>query len=516
MNWRRAAAVVLGVALLPGLGTALEVDGELRFSTDYDSNVARVNARGRTDDFIFRVTPTVKLLEDDGKFQFVVNYRFPYEVAVKTRRLDGFRHFLDAEAEYSFSERTRLFFRDSFSKSDSITNARNIASADFGTVGTGRIPVFRNRGTLGLSHSFTQRTNGSVAFTHRFFDSDLPTRAQTNVFVGNAQMSYGLTPLHRVGGGATATYQTFAETDLGRPARQAFFLNLFASWNWTIDETTTLFVRGGPTYIQNQQTRRFASNLTSIPFPVGPAGGGGVVVFDATRCGAAPGVGALLEACGAEASTLVTDANVIAALTDPSGATVPFVNTPQTFSFDPALSPVANASAKWDFFAEVSFLKRWRPNHVSTLQYRRTDSTSSGLGSSVLDGVSLIHNWEISELWRVALRADFTRRASSFGSSREFTRIANMNVQGQPVAAIVDLVALRSSQSAINTTRYGVRMDLTRRITRHLRTGLRYSFNRQSSGVRSLGRLSDFNNHIVTLGIQYDFDQYSLDRRLPW
>ena len=119
----------------------------------------------------------------------------------------------------------------------------------------------------------------------------------------------------------------------------------------------------------------------------------------------------------------------------------------------------------------------------------------------------------ISELWRLATRADFTRREST---STGTARVLLVQSPGPGVAAeTVEFVGL-TSDNAIDTNRYGVRMDLTRRITRHLQAGLRYSYNKQQSRSRSLGSPSDFDNHLVTLGIQYEFDQYSLDRHLPW
>ncbi len=405
MEWRRTAAVALGLALLPGASAALDIDGGLRTSVEYDSNVFRVDGPDEQDDVVFRITPLVRVQEDEGKFQWFVDYRFPYEVAIETDRVDGFRHFLDAQAEYNLAERTRIFFVDRFTRSDGITNARSADSSDAPTVGTLRREVWRNRATLGVDHQFSPRTDGSLFFTHRFFDSDLPARSRTNVFVGAFDANRALSSRHSVGMGFTGTYQDFDESnDNSRPPRQALFLNLFASWLWAIDETTTVRLRGGPTYIRNER---------------------------------------------------------------------------DAFAGEPS-----DTDAGWDFFAEGLLSRRWTPKQVSTLTYTRTDSTTSGLGSSVLDIVTLLHNWRIAERWSASMRFDFTQRDSTVDDA--------------------------------DISRWGTRAEVSYRITRHLRAGVRYSFNKQDSTEDTAARLSDFDDHIVSFGLQYDFDQYSLDRYLPW
>ena len=51
---------------------------------------------------------------------------------------------------------------------------------------------------------------------------------------------------------------------------------------------------------------------------------------------------------------------------------------------------------------------------------------------------------------------------------------------------------------------------MSRRLTKHIRASLRYRYNEQSSKADTAGSSSDFKNHLVTLGVQYDFDRWHL------
>ena len=514
MGWRRTKLVLIGVLLLPGSlllaesSWALDLDGALRASTEYDSNVRRTDGPGHTDDVVFRITPLVRLVEDDGKFHWNIDYRFPYEFAVNTTRIDGFRHFLNAKGDYFLSERTRFYASDQFSKSDALSQNGGTAPGDVDTIGSFRAPVWRNRATLGVNHLFTPRVSSDLSFTHRYFDTNLLNRSQTDVFVGSARMNYMLSARHRVGGGASGTFQDFSENNAGtRPASQSFFLNLFASWAWMIDETTNLEVAGGPTYVDTQEDA--PPPFATVPVVPTVNGGTGAFLFDSCSFDGT----AVFAACGPVPVALsaigIADAAVAGA---------------QTIRFSGPL-PQSNSNS-WNFFANLALSKRWTPVHNTRLSYRRTDSTSSGLGASVLDAVGLTHAWKFAERWSTSFRADFTHRKSSTDQSVTLVEVVSRTVEngcstssgGSLDCDLAQTSALisRESSNAIDTNRWGVSTQLAHRLTRHIEVGLRYRFNQQLSADGTLGSPSDFGDHLVTLGVQYDFDRYSLDKYVPW
>jgi hypothetical protein len=517
MGWRGRTLLLIGTLLLPGTSAALDLDAGLRTSVEWDSNVRRTDGPGQTDDFIFRVAPLVRMLEDRGNFQWNLDYRFPYEWGVKEQKVDGFRHFLSGAGEYYLSERTRLYARNQFSKSEAVSRGGEDAGIDDTvTINSFATPVYRNRATVGVSHNFTPRTSGDFSFSYRYFDTDLPNRARNDVFAGSGRMSYALSPRHRVGGGVSATYQDFSESNEGtRPASRSYFLNVFATWVWLLDETTTLTLAGGPTFIDNKQLSPSAT-LSRSTYPYVQQGGD-VFVLDFDSCGNLGGSTPVAEACGALFQVAPADEQ---AVLDGAGA--------QSVGFAAGQDPGQVDSSSWTFFAEASLAKRWSPVLDSELSYRRTDSTASGLGSAVLDSVRMIHTWRISERWHANFVADFTHRQSTSPTTQVLTEVQSgslscLDAMGGTFDCDVAMVMggstfLRSREidNSIDTNRWGVGTSVSYRITRHLSAGLRYRFNSQASAKRTEGRPSDFGNHLVTLGFQYDFDRYSLDKYVPW
>ena len=83
-----------------------------------------------------------------------------------------------------------------------------------------------------------------------------------------------------------------------------------------------------------------------------------------------------------------------------------------------------------------------------------------------------------------------------------------------PVAGPGGLISVQTSSSQRETRRWGVSPRIQRRLTRRLRVGVRYSYNKQQSKSATAASFNDFDDHIVTVGISYDFDRYSLDRVL--
>ena len=186
-------------------------------------------------------------------------------------------------------------------------------------------------------------------------------------------------------------------------------------------------------------------------------------------------------------------------------------------------TPASLSDQSWTIFAEVSLTKRWTPNLISTASYTRRDSTASGIsGSAVLDLVNFMTTWRISDYWDAGLRADWTQRHSTGPVQQAFIIADDGTQNGRPTfvspffMARADQLAYQNSfgsqlyNQSVDTTRWGVSTRLTRRLTRHLSTSIRYTFNRQQSAKDSAGGFSDFNDHLVTLNIQYDFDRYDL------
>jgi hypothetical protein len=200
----------------------------------------------------------------------------------------------------------------------------------------------------------------------------------------------------------------------------------------------------------------------------------------------------VLSRCAVDATTVLPEA-------DRTTTTLSFLDDTGT----------GGSSSSWTFFGEAALNKRWSPRLLSTLTYRRTDSTASGTGSATLDLVSLTTRWRISELWDASLRADFTRRKSTAPRQQTLIVVENADPPYGGAAQSLGLTATTVRQS-LDTNRWGVAARMSRRITKHIRANFRYTYNEQTSKSDTAGSSSDFSNHLVTLGVQYDFDRWHL------
>ena len=67
MSWVRAVVVVFLLTIIPGTGWGADMNLGLEGSAEYDSNIYRTSAHEKGD-AVFRITPKVHFIEDEGKF----------------------------------------------------------------------------------------------------------------------------------------------------------------------------------------------------------------------------------------------------------------------------------------------------------------------------------------------------------------------------------------------------------------------------------------------------------------
>lgn len=545
MKWNHALAVALACTLAPASGWAADLKGGLGGEVEFDSNARRTETNEQKD-VIFRVSPWVELREDEGKFNYDVRYKFPWEKALEVDRIEGFRHFLNARAEYNFSDRTVLTFTDVFSRSDSV-NSIGGTEAGVATVNTFARPVTRNLMAFALAHDFTPRLQTITRLNFRLFDSDLPRRANNRTFGGSIDNRYQLTQRHRVGAGVAVDYQDFdSSNDGSRTPSQTLFANVFGSWNWFFDENTTLEIAAGPTFIDtNQDSPASTTTADGVPlFTQDPADG--ILLSDLESCVEEDIDGSTVQiirgstvACprfgvfrqdsfdlSDGRSDTYAGAGYDAVEVQNDLQSILDARNQALLDFSPG-SPTSLSSTSWTIFAQAALTRRWTPNVVSTASYTRRDSTASGIaGSAVLDAITLRTNWQITELWSAAFRADWTHRESTSPVDQLMLVVDDTGVAGavapltsgaftagglydEGIAYNASYTTRRVNQS-IDTTRWGVQARIRRRFTRNLSSGLRYTFNRQTSEVNTAGGFSDFDNHLITLNVQYDFDRWNL------
>ena len=496
--------------LLMGLGgTAWGMDLQLSIAgqAEYDPNVGR--DKEDISSGVFRIVPKIHLIEDEGNLQYNISYRPYYQYSTSGEGVDGFQHYLSAGTKYFLGQRTELTLTDDFSYADSVDTINSLSAEGVPTIGTRDQPVSRNRMNIGVRHLLTPRLVGSLGAGWKLFNANIENRADSNSFSGNLSLRYLWSERHSFGGGVSADYQKFQEASGGlRPPQETLFVSVYGGWTWAIDDKTSFEFAIGPTFITSEQEVRSTATVPVFPLSGSDAAGG--FGFDADDCPpAVPGPGGEFgQGCPVVPlnSAQFTAANA-------AGETTVNIN-------DPFGSP---SNTSWTAFGSATLNRRWRPDLVSSITYRRSASTSSGLVSSVLDDLNLINTWEITELWDAAFRIDFTNRTSTSPTQQYVPIVTNQSVAAPgtpctPASAAGGCLAsyfgnpfntVRISQD-IDTIRWGASARVTRQVAKHFQVSLRYTYASQTSKQDTLGLSSDFQDHLVTLGVQYNFDRWSL------
>jgi len=516
----RATAVAAAAAVwiaLPGQALGADALLSLGGGVEWDNNINRTRV-ATENDFVFRIRPKIRFLEDEGDLTWNVFYVPTYEKAVETDRVDGFRHYFTADASYHLSDRTEFFLHDRFRLSDAVNTVTALdaqGGGGFDPIAANNRLVFRNHLVAGVEHSLTPRMIGNLLMTYDVFQSEIASRSDNQSYGGNGSVRYLLSPQHTVGAGVAATYQDFeASADGLLSASNTLFVNLYASWTWLIDETTSFDVRLGPTFVDTEQLPPPpVEPLNPFPTIIDPFSGD---VFGSDDAGCQDVGGdrvlsnTLLGLACADPETGVIgvrrlqqeDIDAIDAL------------SPIEPMFPAGETPSGGSGSGWTVFGEVSITKRWSPNLRSSLSYTRRDSTASGVGgSTVLDNVGFFTHWRISPLWDTSVRGAWTNRRSS--QAREQTRVVVVNdfVPGSSTGDLVAMITELTSQtvnSSVDTDRYTAAWRLTRRITKRFNVSTRYTYVKQQSAPSSNAATSDFDDHLVTLNFQYDFDRWNM------
>jgi hypothetical protein len=499
--------------MLPGMAWGAELRPSISGSAEYDDNVYR-SSSDRQDDIVFRVTPRLAMVEDHDKLNYSVGYSLPFEIGVNSSDLRDLNHQADASFRYRLSPQTELFGTDGFYYVRGLYRQdQDLSDPNLGAVGDGRERVLQNALMVGATHYFTPRLSGTLRVNQGIFDTTQFNRANALSFGGTANAGYQLTPHHKLGGGFSYSRQSFDET-FNRPASDTDYYNLFGSWQWLFDETTSFEIQAGPALIySNQDAPPATVNLRTIPFTERGDGSLLVASYDIpSECPMMDGVTLLFDNAGNSCPQILVPASNTTAIdyiTNVNGTDNPV--TPVAYL--PGFTAEKVSDTRLTYFASAGLTKRWSPTVASNLTYTRQDDTASGIdGGATLDALILTTSWRITERWDLAVRGDWTLRQSATNGSRVFVVPGSTTVPGLPgfqVATSANVVQLDSADS-LDTQRWGVATRLAHRLTKNTVTALQYAYNKQSSNGDTVGYGSDFDNHLVTFTVQYNFEPIGL------
>jgi hypothetical protein len=513
----------------------VRVDGII----EYDDNVFR-DSRDEDDDVLFRLRPGVKVHEDRGEdLRWSLDYEVPFEFAADHGdELDDIDHRAGGRFTYRANERLELFASDEFRY---LRGALRDVQADDVVSGEGTVLINQNRDRVtindaeaGLSYQFTPRLTGTARAGHTFFDPDRDDRAENWLLSTLADVSYVLTPRHSVGMGVQYFRQEFDDrTNVVGSTANSY--NAFLQWTYRVDETLSLSIAGGPTYIEVDQDDAIAAAAPPAIPAIPLAAGTDVTGFGLLRRNGAAAAGPLpanalvvsqLPAC----STLSSGTPVFTGTVCPLGSSattagivLDSVNDPVQFAAASALVPVTNPfpdgedDSSLDFFAEAVIAKHWTENLHSALRYRRTQGGASGLGGTVVrDTINLANTWDLTERWQLALRGDWSLRQSVTESTGQFLVASDASASiagfapGLAPAGADSLVTVRGEASEIDTMRYGGSARLTHRLFRNTSAWVQLTYNEQDSQSDSLGNPSDFENFLASFGVRHVFEPIKL------
>jgi hypothetical protein len=422
------------------------------------------------------------------------------------------------------------------------------SAADSPLINEERDRIAVNDVIAGAQYQFTPRLGGGLQVGHDYFNPSRDDRQEYWQIQGVGNLLYTITPKHRAGGGASVAYQKFYNSN-DIVGSNALIYNVFGSWHWSIDEKTELAASAGPAVIHSEQDDADATDVRSwIPFtrmnksftaPNGfvdiagdPVGGdtftGGVLLISQfTDC-------PQLQNDPQERRVLVSDQScnpsVVVPLVGPDAALAAEIQgATATVNNE---NPDGETSTDVTVFADVTLTRHWSPTLHTALHYSREQGGASGLGGTVVsDSVILSNTWEITEKWQLAARGEWGLRKSLTEQGQVNTLVigppgfdandfTNAPLGGSSlfIAAVAsdagatdgESFVQRDDTTDIDTMRWGVASRITRFFTRNTSGYLQFTYNEQGSQNDSLGDPSDFQDYLVTLGVQHVFSPIKL------
>jgi predicted porin len=496
---------------------------------EYDNNVFRTE-RDTEDDVFFRLRPGVRLYEEHGDdLNYSLRYQAPVELPVDHfDELWDTDQIADGNFEYHINDQLQFFGTDRFGYLRStLRNVRsNNDAAGIGqpTINDNRDRVTQNEASLGLSYAFDPRLTGRFVVNTDYYDPTRDDRSKVYSIGSTLDTVYALTERHQVGGGFTYNFQDFSDRVDIQGSRTNTY-NLFASWRWTIDETLSIGVRAGPSYLTTEQSNsnEFTSvnsvNLIALK-PGSPVAGyfnstGGLITNPTAQ--SAPG-DVLVPSfanqfnqpnCAAVNGQFVAICNFNVYLTGADAADAVSQQTTVT-----NVDANGDTDSQINIFVEATVSKQWSPTLATGLSYTRQQGNASGLGGTVIvDAVTLANTWDFMERWQLALRGDWVRRVSAFDIQQTYDVVAGTYVPpgGTVILAERTGVAFNSKQGAeIDTNRWSVAARVTHQLFKRTSVYAQVRYDEQNSKSDSLASTSDFTDLLATFGVLYTFEPITL------
>jgi len=496
-------SVVVALLFLPlATSAARELDLEVGVSANYNKRDSSTSNRNDRDEPSVRISPSVRLEEHEGNFQWRFGYKPSYEQFLQTTELNRWTHLVDGSLSWQINPTTSLSLSDHFGYYNSVSRFNEevsegeIDAVSDVTEGFRDNEYIRNSINASLTHSLSPTRRLVFRLGHNLTDrsggSSRLRSSRQQMLSTAGHYTHTVSQRNTLGGGISFR-RSVNDGTAARGDQSTDFWNLFGSWNHRFDETLGLSVMFGPTWVQAGDQDDFVQILENRPlYPVFED-----KLLRADTCPTTDD--------GTPYYAFLTDCDPVDVdLTEEDQAILNSFRTDLEFEG----SVPSGSSGSLTYFANVLLSKRWK-YWSGTLSYNRQENDSLGVGTStVADVVTGALEWKPSLRWSSNLRVAFTRYTSATDLSR-----AVVTVEPEPAfegtilegaARNTAFTALEVDQDAfVDNLSLSLRVSyrLTKRAT--LSSSVSY-WSRSTGGGVDVER--DYERISVYLGVRYSFD----------
>ncbi len=409
MHAPRSIMGLLLLAVVPAAGAAqLELGWDSRMT--WDSNPLR-SSNDEEPDFSAYVGPDIEISEHSQAFDYWLSYRLRYEQYVENSSVNGFEHFASARGTWRIGPRSELSLGNSFNRTrglavDFLEPVPGIAPVGAtGELQFRRDPTLRNFTTAVYSYQLSKLWSFESTLDGILYDYEDEFRQDVFSLRGSGQLTRALSERLVAGFGAAFTRQDFEDTPRSME-HGASIVEGFGLARYQISPTLAFSVAGGPAWNQPDDLGGKSMAPENL---VGRDSNGVARLIDPAGC--------FFPVTGVPAGTISSRSCVFPGTNVflPTALIGTAAVDPSRLRFDSVdiLGESQDPEGSATFFGRAALTKIWRTVQ-GELSYRRSASTSSGLGSTNLDVAAAIVTWQPDRRpWRFAARATWTLQTSA-------------------------------------------------------------------------------------------------------
>lgn len=418
MRGSRRSLPALLLLLACGPAGAVELDLGWDTRMVWDSNPLRT-VDDEEPDFSVYGGPNLGLRERSRALDYVLNYRLRYEQYFDLASVNGFEHFANGQATWRIDPRSQLSFSESFSRTrglgaNFVEPVPGIDPVDVaGELQIRRSPTVRSLTRATYTRQLSPLWSFESSVDGQLYDYEDELRQDVLSLRGSSQLTRSLSRRLLVGFGGALTRQQFDDTSRSLESGTTI-VEAYGLLTYLISPSLTLSLAGGPAWSEPDSE---GDESVAPRHGVGQDAARVTRLINPALCGLpAPGVvpaGTVsFRSCQTQAGFYDLDGSGPNLPVFLPSALVPgaYAIDRNELSFDAVdvLGDAEEPDGGLTYFGRVALVKSWRTVE-GELSYRRSASTSSGIGSTTLDVASAVLKWQPSRRrFRIDARATWS------------------------------------------------------------------------------------------------------------